>query len=119
MRAGDALVKQVKVYPFSKAASPPESHFIDMTGKLYNAVAVNAAQQIADEVKGVREVYVRILSRIGSPIDQPQIASAAVVLEKGKKMSRVRAEVEGILDDQLEDIRDITNLILEKRVILF
>jgi hypothetical protein len=34
-------------------------------------------------------------------------------------MSNVKAEVEGILDDQLRDIRNITNLILEKRVILF
>jgi len=62
---------------------------------------------------------VRILSRIGSPIDQPQIASAAVVLEKGVTMSGVKHEVESILDDQLRDIRNITNLILEKRVILF
>jgi S-adenosylmethionine synthetase len=92
---------------------------VNHTGKLYNAVAVQAAAQIADEVKGVREVYVRILSRIGSPIDQPQIASAAVILEKGTKMSNVRSEVEGILDDQLRDIRNITDLILEKRVILF
>ncbi len=38
VRAGDALVKQVKVYPLSKAGSPPEPHLIDMTGKLYNAV---------------------------------------------------------------------------------
>jgi S-adenosylmethionine synthetase len=82
-------------------------------------VAVHAAEQIAEEVKGVRECYVRILSRIGSPIDQPQIASAAIVLEKGAKMSNVRGEVEEILDDQLRDIRNITNLILEKRVILF
>jgi len=42
-----------------------------------------------------------------------------VILEKGTKMSNVRAEVEGILDDQLRDIRNITDLILEKRVILF
>jgi S-adenosylmethionine synthetase len=112
----NGLISPMRQYSMEATAGKnPVNH----TGKLYNAVAVNAAQQIADEVKGVREVYVRILSRIGSPIDQPQIASAAVVLEKGKKMSRVRAEVEGILDDQLEDIRDITNLILEKRVILF
>jgi hypothetical protein len=38
VRAGDALVKQIRIYPLSKAASPPEPHFIDMTGKLYNAV---------------------------------------------------------------------------------
>ena len=112
----NGLISPMRQYSMEATAGKnPVNH----TGKLYNAVAVHAAQQIADEVKGVRECYVRILSRIGSPIDQPQIASAAIVLEKGTKMSNVRAEVEGILDDQLRDIRNITNLILEKRVILF
>jgi hypothetical protein len=37
-RAADALVKQIKIYPLSKAASPPEPRFIDMTDRLYNAV---------------------------------------------------------------------------------
>jgi S-adenosylmethionine synthetase len=112
----NGLISPMRQYSMEATAGKnPVNH----TGKLYNAVAVHAAEQIAEEVKGVREVYVRILSRIGSPIDQPQIASAAVILEKGTTMSSVRAEVEGILDDQLRDIRDITNLILEKRVILF
>ena len=38
VRKGDALVKQIKIYPLSKADSPPEPRFIDMTDKLYNAV---------------------------------------------------------------------------------
>jgi S-adenosylmethionine synthetase len=92
---------------------------VNHTGKLYNAVANQAAAKIVAEVKGVKEAYVRILSRIGSPIDHPQIASAAVVLDKGRKMSQVRPEVEEILDYSLRDIRSMTNMILEKRIILF
>jgi hypothetical protein len=38
VRAGDALVKQIRIYPLNKAGNPPEPNFIDMTGKLYNAV---------------------------------------------------------------------------------
>ena len=38
VRAGDALVKQIKVYPLSKAGNPPEPRFIDMTDNLYNAI---------------------------------------------------------------------------------
>ena len=63
---------------------------VNHTGKLFNAVAILAADRIVKEVKGVREAYVRILSRIGSPIDQPQIASAAIVLEKGRTFSQVK-----------------------------
>jgi len=36
--AGDALVKQVKIYPLSKAGNPSEPRFVDMTDKLYNAI---------------------------------------------------------------------------------
>ena len=71
------------------------------------------------EVKGVKEAYVRILSRIGSPIDNPQIASAAVVLDKPARMGPLRPEIESILDDSLSEIRGVTKLILEKRIILF
>ena len=38
VRTGDALVKQLKIYPLSKAGNRPEPHFVDMTDKLYNAV---------------------------------------------------------------------------------
>jgi len=38
VRKGDDLVKQIKVYPLSKAGNPPEPRFVDMTDKLYNAV---------------------------------------------------------------------------------
>lgn len=43
VRTGDALVKKIKVYPLSEASSPPQQHFIDMTGILYSpAVPYNA-----------------------------------------------------------------------------
>src|SRR5271168_4764420 len=38
VRAGDALVKRVRIYPLSQAGNPQEPRFIDMTGILYNAV---------------------------------------------------------------------------------
>jgi len=78
-----------------------------------------AADRIAKEVKGVREAYVRILSRIGNPIDQPLIASAAVVLATGTSYSQVKPEVEAILDESLAGIRDVTGLILESQIVLF
>jgi S-adenosylmethionine synthetase len=62
---------------------------------------------------------VRILSRIGNPIDQPLIASAAVVMEKGARLTSVRGDLESIMDDSLADVRRVTNLILQKKVELF
>src|SRR5271165_3503755 len=38
VRAGNALVQQVKVYPLSKAANPPGQRLLDMTEVMYNGL---------------------------------------------------------------------------------
>ena len=38
VKAGDELVKQVRVYPLSKAANPPPQGLLDMTDVLYNGL---------------------------------------------------------------------------------
>jgi len=112
----NGLISPMRQYSMEATAGKnPVNH----TGKLFNAVAILAADRITKEVPGVREAYVRILSRIGSPIDQPQIASAAVVLEKGKSFSKVQPEVQAVLDESLADIRNVTQLILAEKIILF
>jgi S-adenosylmethionine synthetase len=112
----NGLISPMRQYSMEATAGKnPVNH----TGKLFNAVAILTADKIAKEVKGVREAYVRILSRIGSPIDQPQIASAAVVLEKGRSLSQVEPEIRSILDDSLAGIRDVTTLILDQKIVLF
>jgi S-adenosylmethionine synthetase len=112
----NGLISPMRQYSMEATAGKnPVNH----TGKLFNAVAILAADRITKEVKGVREAYVRILSRIGSPIDQPQIASAAVVLEKGRSFSQVQPEVQAVLDESLADIRKVTQLILAEKIVLF
>jgi hypothetical protein len=39
VRKGDALVKQIKLYPLSQAANPPQQRFVDMTDVLYDGLA--------------------------------------------------------------------------------
>jgi S-adenosylmethionine synthetase len=112
----NGLISPMRQYSMEATAGKnPVNH----TGKILNALAVLTAQQIVKEVHGVRESYVRVLSRIGKPIDQPLIASAAVVLERGKRLSAVNREIESILDDSLQNIRRVTDLILQKKIELF
>ena len=61
----------------------------------------------------------RILSRIGAPIDQPQVASAGVVLENGVSLSSVTGDIEGIIHDELANVRGITKIILSGLATLF
>ncbi len=112
----NGLISPMRQYSMEATAGKnPVNH----TGKLFNAVALIAADRITKEVKGVREAYVRILSRIGNPIDQPLIASAAVVLARGTSCSQVKPDVEAVLDESLAGIRDVTGLILGSKIVLF
>ncbi len=112
----NGLISPMREYSMEATAGKnPVNH----TGKLFNAVALIAANRIVKEVKGVNEAYVRILSRIGNPIDLPQIASAAVVLDKTTRLTQVKPEIKSILDESLNDIRSVTRLILNRKLVLF
>jgi S-adenosylmethionine synthetase len=61
------------------AGKNPVSH----VGKIYNFLAHATARKIWEEVPGIREATVFLLSRIGSPIDRPQLASVRLLPEAG------------------------------------
>ena len=112
----NGLISPMRQYSMEATAGKnPVNH----TGKILNAVALLAARDIVKKVPGVKEAYVRMLSRIGMPIDQPQIASAAIVLERGTRASSVNGDVKAVLDESLDGIRKVTKLILQKKLALF
>ena len=96
------------------AGKNPVSH----VGKIYNVVAKITAEKIYEQVKGVREVYVKILSQIGRPIDDPLIANVKVLPEE-KLTNDMIHEIQGIVDEELSRIKNVTKLILDDKVILF
>ncbi len=55
------------------AGKNPNSH----VGKIYNVLATKAAKEIS-ELEGVREAYVTLVSKIGSPIDQPLLKGVTI-----------------------------------------
>ncbi len=82
------------------AGKNPVSH----VGKIYSVLAQQAARQIQENVAGVREVYVWLLSRIGEPIDRPVMANAQLVLMHGCTLEDVRLQSQEILDAALGGI---------------
>ena len=85
---------------------------INHVGKLYNLLSNQIAKDIAANVNGIEDVYIRILSQIGKPIDQPLIASAQVIPEDGANMKVIKSESEAIIDKWLGDITKITEMIV-------
>ena len=83
------------------AGKNPVSH----VGKIYNVLSHRIADRIYQNVPDVSEVYVWLLSEIGVPIDQPQIAAAQLIMEKGS-VDSVKKEVDEIIDSELENIQE-------------
>ncbi|MDI6798750.1 MAG: methionine adenosyltransferase [Candidatus Aenigmarchaeota archaeon] len=84
------------------AGKNPVSH----VGKIYNALAFKIADEIYKGVSGLREVYVWLLSQIGKPIDQPTVAAAQLILEKGGSLEKIKKEVRETIDSELENISE-------------
>ncbi len=97
------------------AGKNPVSH----VGKLYNVLAQKIANKIIEEEPKVNEVYVEILSRIGAPIDQPQVAVAKILTDGPQEFSAVKSEVEEIINDEISKIVKLTDDILGGKVMLF
>ena len=81
-------------------------------GKLYNLLAGELAEQVHEEVDGVEEASVKLLSQIGSPIDEPQVAAVNVHTADGVSAGEVEYSVESVIDDGLEDVTSITQRII-------
>jgi len=82
------------------AGKNPVSH----VGKIYNLLSHKIAKEIYQNIEGVQEVYVLLLSRIGTPIDRPRMATARILPEKGRKMRDMAGDVEEIIRRELADI---------------
>ena len=99
------------------AGKNPVSH----VGKIYNVMAMDAAKKIYEQVKGVREVYVELLSQIGKPINEPLIANVKILLEKpdAEITSEIRREIEGIVSETLDSYAKYTREIVSGRITVF
>ncbi|MDI6819705.1 MAG: methionine adenosyltransferase [Candidatus Hodarchaeaceae archaeon] len=82
------------------AGKNPMSH----VGKIYNILSHRTASRIYDQVPGIEEVYVWLVSQIGQPIDQPAIAAARVITKPGTSIEDIQAEIEEVMNSELENI---------------
>lgn len=92
---------------------------INHSGKIYNLVSNQMAHEIAEKVPGIEDVYIRILSRIGYPIDQPLIVSAQVIPQESADMTLIQREATAIIDEWLADVTRITEMVAEGTIATF
>ncbi len=82
------------------AGKNPVSH----VGKIYNLLTHRIAEKVYENVPGLEEVYIWLLSQIGKPIDQPAIAAAQVVMKSDNDFEKVRKNIEEVVNEELENI---------------
>ncbi len=87
------------------AGKNPVSH----VGKIYNLLSYRIANRVADNVPGVKEVYVWLVSAIGQSIDMPAVCSAQVVLGEGFTVGDVTPGIEEIMAYELEHLDQFCN----------
>jgi S-adenosylmethionine synthetase len=97
------------------AGKNPVSH----VGKIYNLLANLIANDIVKQIDGVEEVYVRILSQIGKPIDEPLVASIQILPKKGYSVGQFEKGAQEIADEWLANITKIQKMILEDKLNVF
>ncbi len=88
-------------------------------GKIYNVAARQIAEKIYNESMKVDEVYVRILSQIGRPIDRPLIISIQYVSVDDIDEKSFAYEAAEIAKEEIKKIMDLEKLILEQKLMLF
>src|SRR3990170_1383754 len=77
----------------------------------YRPMSMEAAAG-KNPVTHVGKLYNLLSFDVGKPIDQPQAASAQLIPEKGVNISKIRTDIEGILDEELAEIYKLTDAIV-------
>lgn len=82
------------------AGKNPVSH----VGKIYNVLTNVLANRIYTQIAGLREVVVWLCSRIGEPVDRPQMVSVQMHLKSGVNISDVTEPIKNLVKDELARI---------------
>lgn len=84
------------------AGKNPVSH----VGKIYNFMCYRIADRIIENVSGVKETYVWLLSQIGRPINEPHVVSAQIIPEQGVDVRKLEPEINEIISYEFEHLAE-------------
>ena len=87
------------------AGKNPVSH----VGKIYNALCYRIATRVMEDVSGVKEIYVWLLSQIGKPINEPSVVSAQIIPEGGVELASVSKQIDEVIAYEFEHLDKFCN----------
>jgi S-adenosylmethionine synthetase len=96
------------------AGKNPVSH----VGKIYNALCYRIADRVMNDVNGIKEIYVWLLSQIGKPINEPSVVSAQIIPEKGVEMKQVSKLIDEVIADEFDHLHGFCRDLAEGKITL-
>ena len=87
------------------AGKNPVSH----VGKIYNLLSYRIANRVSENVPGINEVYIWLVSAIGQSIDVPAVCSAQVVQADGFTIEDVTPGIEEVIAYEFEHLDQFCN----------
>jgi S-adenosylmethionine synthetase len=92
---------------------------INHVGKIYNILSFRIADEILKQVPEVKEAEVKLLSQIGSPIDDPRMCYISLLTKKESDFAGAHKQATDIADGMLADIKKVTEDVIHGRVKTF
>ncbi|KPN31454.1 S-adenosylmethionine synthase [Halolamina pelagica] len=92
---------------------------VNHIGKIYNLLSTATAEAVVEDVDGIRDLQMRLLSQIGRPIDEPHVADAQIVVEDDIDVADIEEDVSEIVDEKLANVTDITREAIEGDISTF
>jgi S-adenosylmethionine synthetase len=80
---------------------------ITHTGKIYNVLADRICRALLAEIPGVEEAYCYLVSRIGSPVDEPQAADIRLRVADPAAIAALRPATEELVRAHLHGAAEL------------
>lgn len=96
------------------AGKNPVSH----VGKIYNALCYRIATRVVENVTGVREIYVWLLSQIGKPINEPSVVSAQIISAKGVELNSINKQIDEVIANEFDHLAEFCDDLAQGKISL-
>ncbi len=105
-RANGLITLNRPVSSEAAAGKNPVSH----VGKIYSLLSHKIANEIYTTFKDdIEEAYIWLLSKIGQPIDKPELAAAEIIMKEGKELSSISEQVNELIESSFQKIDELCN----------
>ncbi len=82
-------------------------------GKIYNIVAQKICEKLVNQLPLIEHAQCYLVSRIGSPVQEPQVVDLRLQLTEGAIPNQLDTEIRNIVSEQLTGVPEIQNKLID------